>query len=132
MRSGQLKDEHSHALSFAAIGADDSAAITGEAARGSPFAASTVPALSPIVAFAPAPGGLLPAVAPPPTFLQVALPLPVVAAPGGTVPLSTILTTDFGPAEAGPYPEFWIGYSGAATLTQENFSYWNLSSESVA
>ena len=64
-------------------------------------------------------------------FLQWTLPMPVVAAPGGTQALPTMLTNDFGSSPNG-WNDFWVTYYPSSQLSAWDFSYWNLSSPSVA
>ncbi|HEX3808647.1 MAG TPA: bluetail domain-containing putative surface protein [Rhizomicrobium sp.] len=62
-----------------------------------------------------------------PAFVYNIMPLPVAAVAGHNVSLSSILTSEFG-SDWGGYQDFWITYTGATTMKQEDFSYWNLKS----
>src|ERR1700704_4705604 len=63
-------------------------------------------------------------------FLRWALPMPVVASPGATEVLSTILTDSFGTPNA--WSDLWVTYYPASQLQAWDFRYWNPSKPSVA
>jgi Ca2+-binding RTX toxin-like protein len=65
------------------------------------------------------------------TFLQWTLPMPVVAAPGASVTLPSILTNSFGSSPNG-WDHFWVTYYPPSQLTAWDFSYWNLVNEAAA
>ncbi|HEY1710236.1 MAG TPA: M10 family metallopeptidase C-terminal domain-containing protein [Rhizomicrobium sp.] len=76
----------------------------------------------------PSPQGVTPLAS---TFLFGALPVPVKLAAGGTTSLTTILTQEFG-AGLGGFQNVFLTYAGAATLTTDNFNYWDPSNPSVS
>jgi Ca2+-binding RTX toxin-like protein len=76
----------------------------------------------------PVPQGALPLIS---TFLFGALPVPVSLAAGSTISLTSILTKEFG-AGLGGFQNVFLTYAGAATLTANNFNYWDPSNPSVS
>src|SRR6266481_4133060 len=62
-------------------------------------------------------------------FLQWTLPMPVVASPGSSLSLSSILAGDFGTST--PWSDYWLTYDPAAQLQAWDFSYWNLGNKLV-
>lgn len=63
-------------------------------------------------------------------FLRYALPMPVVAAPGQTVTLNSILNSAYG-GVPGSWQDFWLTWSSATFLASNNLDYWNLASPQV-
>src|SRR5882757_2835737 len=65
------------------------------------------------------------------TFLLRTLPMPVVATPGNSVGLSSILTSDFGSTLNGT--DLYLAYYTASQIQQQfNFSFWNPNNPSAA